>query len=98
MTIEIALLIAMLSIGFTAYNSLSGSARAARKDTRTEATRSTEVMVKLETISNSLIELKTEVRSSREEIQELRERIIVAEQNAGVVRSRLEELARGGAS
>jgi predicted nucleic acid-binding Zn-ribbon protein len=98
MTIEIALLIAILSIGFTAYNSLSGTVRTARRDTHAEAARSTEVMVKLETINNSLIELKTDFRSTREEIQELRERIIVTEQNAGVVRSRLDELARGGTS
>ena len=94
MTIEIAFLISLVSIGFTVYNSLSGRSRRVRTDAREETAQTTALMVKLETINNSLIELKSEFRSAKEDVQEVRERLIIVEQKAAAAHERIDSLTR----
>lgn len=80
MTIEITLLISVLSVVFAIFTGVANMKRNKAADDRKEATEMTTVIVKLENISKDTSEIKNELRSVKAEVQGLRERVTVAEQ------------------
>lgn len=90
MTIEVSLLISVLSVGFAIYMGVSNMKRNKATDDRKEATEMTTVIVKLENISNDTKEIKNELRSVRNEVGELRERVIITEQAAKSLHKRVD--------
>lgn len=80
MTIELTILISVLSFSFAVYTGVSNMKRNQRAETKSETTSMTTVIVKLENISASIGELKTSTKSFQEEIKDLRERQIRTEE------------------
>lgn len=93
MTIEVALLISGVSVAFAVYFGIANMRRNSKKDTVEDATQLTTVIVKLETINNGISEIKTEMRTVKSDIQELRDRLIIVEQSTKSAHHRLDGVA-----
>jgi peptidoglycan hydrolase CwlO-like protein len=81
MTIEVALLISIVSVGFAVYSGIENRKRNEKNDNKKEATDMTTVIVKLETINTGITEIKTELSSVKNDTKEDRERIIKCEES-----------------
>lgn len=92
MTIEIALVISALSLIFAVYSGVTSMKRSAKTDDKKEATELTTVIVKLETISNGIAEIKNEMGNIKIDVKDLRDRLIVVEQSSKQAHKRLDGL------
>ena len=92
MEIEIALLISGVTMAFGIYSGMSSIKRHARKDNRKESAEMAMVIVKLEGISAGIADIKTDLNSVKDDIKELRERVIVAEQSLKLAHTRIDEI------
>lgn len=94
MTIEIALLLSIISVGFGVFSAVSSKMRNDRKDTEQEtedkAATHTLLMTKLENIADDVKDIKRDYRETREEVQNLRERLIAVEQSLKNYHKRLD--------
>ena len=90
MTIEIALIISAVSLGFGIYQGVSNLRRNDRQDNRTEATQITAVIVKLETIGEGVNEIKVDMRNIKNEINDIRERLTKVEESTKSAHHRLD--------
>jgi peptidoglycan hydrolase CwlO-like protein len=79
MTIEVALLISVVSVSFAIYQGVANLKRNQKTDERSEATQLTTVIVKLESIGNGITEIKNEINNVKKDIKEDRERIVKLE-------------------
>ncbi len=101
MTIELTIILSVLSVAAAIYFGLAGKRRNDQQDTRRETSDMTTVVVKLENIGNGVNEIKSDLRNIREDVTENRERIVAVEASAKQAHKRLDELAgvrrlRGG--
>ena len=92
MEIELALLISGVTMAFGIYSGMSSIKRHARKDNRKESAEMAMVIVKLEGISAGIADIKTDLNSVKDDIKELRERVIVAEQSLKLAHTRIDEI------
>ena len=90
MTIEIALIISVVSLGFGIYQGVSNLRRNDRQDNRVEATQITAVIVKLETIGEGVNEIKVDMRNIKNEINDIRERLTKVEESTKSAHHRLD--------
>lgn len=94
MTIELSLLISGISVAFAVYFGIASKHRNDKKDTaqqtqeRTAAT--TAMMTKLENIADDVKDIKRDYRETREEMQNLRDRVIMVEQSLKSYHKRLD--------
>lgn len=98
MTVEVALVISALSVGFGIWSGISNTKRNEKNDTKADASQLTTVIVKLENIGNGITEIKSEMNNVKNEQKESRERIIKVEESAKQAHKRLdtwEKRARG---
>lgn len=93
MTIEIALIISAVSLGFGIYQGVSNLRRNDRQDNRAEATQITAVIVKLETIGEGVNEIKVDMRNIKNEINDIRERLTKVEESTKSAHHRLDGMA-----
>ena len=93
MTIEIALIISAVSLGFGIYQGVSNLRRNDRQDNRAEATQITAVIVKLETIGEGVNEIKSDMRNIRNEIKDIRERLTKVEESTKSAHHRIDGIA-----
>ena len=68
MTIEVSLLLSGVSIAFAIFFGISTRNRNVKKDTQDEAREDATILTKLENIQNTMIEVKSEMGSYRNEI------------------------------
>ncbi len=61
-----------------------------RADNNTNVGQMTEIAIKLENISNNTLEIKNEVRTVKQDIEKLRERVIIVEQSAKSAHKRID--------
>lgn len=85
MTIEVAVVISLISLIFAIVSGVSGMKRNARTDDRKDASELTTVIVKLENIGNDIKEIKTDLRDVKADIQVHAEKIIKMEQQIKVL-------------
>lgn len=76
MTVEVALVISFLSVGFGIWSGVSNVRRNEKNDTRNDASELTTVIVKLENISAGITEIKSELNNVKNDRKEDREQII----------------------
>ena len=85
MTVEVGLIIAVLSFGISFVFSIASWKRNHSADAKQDASSQTAVIVGIDNIKTSLAELKsefkTESRGTKQDLIELRERLTVAEQS-----------------
>ena len=92
MQIEIALLISGITMAFGIYSGISSLKRHYKADSRKESAEMTMVIVKLEGISEGISDIKTDLSHVKEDIKEITERLIIAEQSVKTAHKRLNEL------
>lgn len=94
MTIEIALLLSIISVGFGVFSAVSSKLRNDRKDTESETEDRTAthtlLMTKLENIADDVKDIKRDYRETRTEVQNLRDRVIAVEQSLKSYHKRLD--------
>lgn len=73
MTIEISLLIAGVSLAFGIWQGVSTMRRNNKCDDTKDATQLTTVIVKLENIGDGVTEIKSDLKSVKDEIKEFRD-------------------------
>lgn len=91
MSIEIALLISIIAVTCSIVSTVLNIKRNNAADSKKEAETMTTVIVKLESISNGVQEIKSEIRNIKVDVQELRDRMIVVEQSTKSAHHRLDE-------
>lgn len=80
MTVEISLIISILSVVVSIIVAIFNIARTSKKETKQDASTLTTIIVKLDLLSSNMIELKAQMQEYRKELQDLSERVIKAEQ------------------
>lgn len=96
MTIEVALVISALSLAFGIYQGVVNMKRNRTSDDKKDATQLTTVIVKLENISAGISDIKSDMRNVKDEIKEMRERLIKVEDSAKNAHRRIDELHFSG--
>lgn len=88
--IDLSTLFSVLSVAIAGAAFFLNWKKGNKAEDQKAATEITTVIVKLETISNDTKEIKSELKNTRAEVSELRERVIVAEQAARSLHRRVD--------
>ena len=94
MTIEVALLVSVVSVAFAIFSGVKNLGRNSQKDTAEEASQMTTVAVKLENIADGVREIKADVREMKTEMNGLRERLTIVEQSSRSAHKRIDSIAQ----
>ena len=90
MTIEIALLISVVSVIFGVYNTVSVQRRARKTEAQNDATQMTSLMVKLESVNTSILKLETKIDNFEGGMRDVRDRGIINEQSIKSLHKRVD--------
>ena len=90
MTIEVAVVISHVSVGFSVYFGLKNSKRTDTKDIEERVRENTRINIKLDDIGQTTKDIKSELTSVREEIKSHNERIIKVEESVKSAHHRLD--------
>jgi hypothetical protein len=91
MTIEISLLISGISVAFAIFFGITNARRNGRMDAQKSVQDMTTVIVKLESIGISLVEIKADARNVKEDIDTLNSRLIIVEESTKSAHKRIDE-------
>ena len=94
MTVETALLISGVAVAFAIYQGINNMRRNNKTDDRNDATQLTTVIVKLESISNGVSEIKRELSTVKEDIKNDHERLIKTEESVKASHKRMDTCER----
>ena len=92
MTIEIALLISVVSVAFSIFFGLKNSKRTDTKDIEERVKENTRINIKLDNIGQTTQDIKAEVSSMRDDIKSHNERLIKLEESCKLAHHRLDGL------
>ena len=90
MTVEIAVVISVISLIFTLYQGIANLKRSKKNEDKKDASELTTVIVKLENIGNGVAEIKSELSNVKLDIKENRERIIKVEESTKQAHKRID--------
>lgn len=93
-TIEISILISGISVAAALYFGISTKNRNTKKDTQEEASKDATVIVKLESIQTSMIEMKADMKNYSEEIKEMRVESAKREESLKSIHKRVDRMER----
>ena len=85
MTVELAVIISIISLGFGIYSGVANLKRNSRNDTKMNQSQLTTVIVKLENIGNDVSEMKSDLRDVKEDLKNHSERLVKIEQQVKVL-------------
>lgn len=94
MTIEVALVISVVSVAFGVWQGVTNVNRNRKADDKSDATQLTTVIVKLESIGTGITEIKTEMTNVKNDVKEDRERIIKLEERVAYLQTIIESLQK----
>ena len=92
MQVDIPILISFLSLVVAIVVAIVSIRRGNATDDKKEASEMTTLIVKLENINNGVNEIKSDMRNMRNDIQDLRDRLIIVEQSTKSAHHRLDGL------
>lgn len=92
MTIEIALLISIVSVAFSVYNIVKNAKRNDTKDIESRATESAVLNVKLDQIGSDVRDIKYDITSVKSSVQGLAERMIKVEESVKQAHRRINDI------
>lgn len=99
MTVEVALLVSIVSVVFSVFFGIKNSKRTDSKDIEERVRDNTRINVKLDNITQTTQEIKSEIYSMREDIKSHNDRLIKVEESVKSAHHRintLEERMNGG--
>lgn len=91
-TIEVALLISIISVAFSVWGSIRGNKRADTSDIEKRATEQATLIAKLDNIAGDVKDIKTEVSTVKRDVQILTERVVLVENSTKSAHRRLDEI------
>ncbi|WP_296791953.1 nucleotide exchange factor GrpE [Ruminococcus sp.] len=89
---EPSVIISILSLAVAAIVGFTNLKRNQATDNRQTAAEMTTVIVKLEALNNNITEMKSDVRNTRADLQEIRDRLIICEQSTKSAHHRIDAL------
>jgi peptidoglycan hydrolase CwlO-like protein len=92
MTIEISVLVGIVSVAFAIYFGIKSSRRTDAKDVEDRATKNAEINFKLDNISSNVSDIKYDISATRKKVDEIDKRVIVVEQSSKSAHHRLDRL------
>lgn len=95
MTIEITILISVVSVAFAVYFGLKSARRADIKDIEERTAQNTTINIKLDSISNTVNDIKYDISETKKKVDEIDRRLIVVEQSTKSAHHRLDNMERG---
>lgn len=88
--IEVPILISGLSLLVAIVVAIANLRKDHEQSDRREASETTTLIVKLENINNGVNEIKSDMRNMRDDIQDLRDRLIIVEQSTKSAHHRID--------
>ena len=92
MTIEVSIMISVVSVAFVLYAGISNLKRNKAADDKNDATQMTTVIVKLENIGDGVSEIKNDMRNIRVDVQNLHERVVAIEALTNALHKRVDRI------
>lgn len=92
MTVELALIISIVSVGFSIFFGLKNSKKSDTEDITKRVERDTTVNLKLDNITNVVNDIKYDVSSTKKELQNLSVRVATVESSAKQAHHRIDKL------
>ena len=96
MNVDLSLIISGLALIFGVYSGIATIKRNQKADNQNDSSQMTTVIVKLENISTGITEIKTEFNGMKNEVKELRDRLIITEQSSKSAWKRIESIENKG--
>ena len=92
MTIEITILISVVSVAFAIYFGLKSNRRSDVQDIKNEATKNAEINFKLDSISSGVNDIKYDISAMRKKVDDIDKRLVVVEQSAKSAHHRIDRM------
>lgn len=92
MSIDISLLLSAVSVCVAVVVAATNIKRSNAHDSHREASDLTTLIVKLENINEGINEIKSEMRNMKNDIQDLRDRLIIVEQSVKSAHHRIDTI------
>lgn len=90
--VDVSILIAFLSLCVAGVVAVTSIRRNKATDDKKEASEMTTLIVKLENINNGVNEIKSDMRNMKNDIQDVRERLVIVEQSTKSAHKRLDDI------
>ena len=94
MTIEIALLLSIISVSFGVWQAISAAKRDQSKDDREDASEMTTIAVDLKYIRQGVNEIKDEMKNMKKDIRDDHDLLIKVEESVKSAHKRIDEIAK----
>lgn len=91
MTIEVSLLVGIVSVAFAVYFGLKSNRRNDVKDIEDRAANNAKVNMKLDNISQTVNDIKYDISATKKEVRDLTERVVSVEQSTKSAHHRLDD-------
>lgn len=91
MTIEVSLLVGIVSVAFAVYFGLKSNRRNDVKDIEDRAANNAKVNMKLDNISQTVNDIKYDISTTKKEVRDLTERVVSVEQSTKSAHHRLDD-------
>lgn len=92
MTIELALLVSVVSVCFSVYFGLKNNKRSDTQELQTRIAENTRLNVKLDEIARNIVEIKEDIRLQKKEVQSLAERMARVEASTKQAHHRIDRI------
>ena len=92
MTVEVAVLISIVSVAFSVYFGLKNNKRSDSKEIEDRVKDNTRINMKLDNINSTVQDIKSEITSMRTDIKSHNDRIIMLEESCKQAHKRIDEL------
>ncbi len=92
MSVELTMLISVVSVAFAIYAGTSNLKRSSATDIKKDAAETATINVKLDTINRGVEDIKLEQKSISKDIKELSDRVLVVEQSTKSAHHRIDEI------
>lgn len=92
MTIEVTILISVVSVAFAIFFGLKSNRREDVKAIEERATKNAEINYKLDAISGTVNDIKYDVSATRKKVDDLDKRLIIVEQSSKSAHHRIDRM------
>lgn len=92
MTIEVTILVSVVSVCFAVYFGLKSNRRNDIKDIQEKAERDTRINIKLDDISGDVKDVKYDISSVKKKVDEIDRRLLIVEQSVKSAHHRIDRI------
>ena len=92
MTIEITILVSVVSVAFAIYFGLKSNRREDVKVIEERATKNAEINYKLDAISGTVNDIKYDISATRKKVEDVDKRLLIVEQSSKSAHHRIDRL------